>query len=43
MQLEQVAAIEVEPFWLMISVTLRIAYGKSSVLGKTDTKARSAR
>ncbi len=39
----QVAAIEVEPFWDMISVTLRIAYGKSSSLGRTGIKARSAR
>ena len=42
-QLEQVAAIDVEPFWLIISVTLRIAYGKSSSLGNTGVKARSAK
>ena len=29
-QLEQVAAIEVEPFWLMISVTIRMVYGNSA-------------
>ncbi|MCY1383461.1 hypothetical protein D9M69_715870 [compost metagenome] len=39
----QVAAIEVEPFWLMISVTLRIAYGNSSSVGNIGSTARSAR
>jgi len=42
-QLEQVAAIDVEPFWLIISVTERMAYGKSSSLGSTGVKARSAK
>jgi polyribonucleotide nucleotidyltransferase len=41
-QLEQVAAIEVEPFCDMISVTLRIAYGKSSIEGNTASSARWA-
>ncbi len=39
----QVAAILVEPFWLIISVTLRIAYGKSASSGKTAVTARSAK
>ena len=40
---EQVAAIEVEPFWDIISVTERMAYGKSSLDGRTGRRARSAR
>ena len=40
---EQVAAIEVEPFWDMISVTERMAYGKSSSEGSTGSKALSAK
>ena len=42
-QLAQVAAMEVEPFWDMISVTERMAYGKSSSVGRTGRRARSAR
>ena len=42
-QLEQVAAMLVEPFWLIISVTERIMYGNSASLGRTAVKARSAR
>ena len=40
---EQVAAMLVEPFWDIISVTDRIAYGKSASLGRTLETARSAR
>ncbi len=43
MQLLQVAAMLVEPFWLIISVTERIVYGKSASLGKTALRARSAK
>ena len=39
----QVEAIEEEPFDSIISETTRIAYGNSSSLGSTGSKARSAR
>lgn len=42
-QLEQVAAMLVLPFWLIISVTERIAYGKSFSSGNTGIIARSAK
>ena len=42
-QLEQVAAIDVLPCWLMISVTERIVYGNSASLGRTACKALSAK
>ena len=35
--------MDVEPFCDIISVTERIAYGKSSTDGKTAVKARSAK
>ena len=41
-QLEHVAAIDVDPFWLIISVTDLIAYGNTVSSGKTAIKARSA-
>ncbi len=39
----QVAAIDVEPFWLIISVTERMVYGKSASAGNTGIKAFSAK
>jgi hypothetical protein len=42
-QLEHVAAMLVEPFWLIISVTERMVYGKSASLGSIGKIARSAK
>jgi len=39
----QVDAIDVEPFEVTHSLTSRMTYGNSSWLGRTGTRARSAR
>ncbi len=43
MQDAQVDAMDVEPLDSMVSDTQRIAYGNSSVEGRTGSSARSAR